>query len=145
MLFMKKREGIPSAAAMVPLLVADVFQLAGAFRQWGDTIAAVAGQTQARWQVLSAASAGDRTVAQLARRLGYARQSVQRTADLLVADGLAEYAMNVDHVRSPHLRLTPSGLDTLQTLTKAAQRYHASIAKGMDPKEVQTTIDTLRT
>ncbi len=41
---------------LLPLIVADIFELAGRFHFDGETIAATVGQTQARWQVMSAAS-----------------------------------------------------------------------------------------
>lgn len=140
----KKSTNKPSAADLIPLIVADVYQLAGAFRRWGDTIAGKAGQTQARWQVLSAASVGNSTVAQVARRLGLARQGVQRMADLLVTDGLAEYAYNHNNVRSPHLRLTQRGKELLDTLTKTAVAYHKELAEGLSTQELQTALVVLR-
>src|SRR5579872_6256667 len=119
------------AAALIPLIAADLFELAGAFRETGEAIARTTGQTQARWQVLSAASAERKTVPQIARRLGVARQGVQRLANLLVADGSAVFEPNPDHRASPHLVLTESGRADLARLTKAAAAYHAAIARRM--------------
>ena len=78
--------------ALVPIIVAHIYELAGRLRDYGEAIAQTVGQTQARWQVMSAA-ASDRphTVPQIARVLGVTRQNVQRIADLLVAEGAAEY------------------------------------------------------
>src|SRR5918997_6373082 len=90
-------------------LVADVVEAAGAIRRLGDEMASEVGQTQARWQVLSVLSEGDWTVARAARRLGITRQSVQRVADLLLAEGLLQAEPNPDHARSPLMRLTPAG------------------------------------
>ncbi len=128
----------------IPLLVAEIYQLAGAFRRWGNSIAADVGQTQARWQVLSAASVGDPTVAQLARRLGLSRQGVQRTADLLVEDGLAQYSNNPNNERSPRLRLTHAGKKALGTLTAAATAYHAELAAGLSREELEIALVVLR-
>lgn len=133
-----------SSATTIPLLVADVFHLAGAFRRVGDRIAGNTGQTQARWQVLSAASIDPRTVAQMARRLGYARQSVQRTADQLVRDGLGCYAPNPDHKASPLFELTPAGADALARIAKAAAKWHSKIAAGFDPRDLATASRVLR-
>jgi DNA-binding MarR family transcriptional regulator len=94
------------AQSMLPLIVADVYRLAGRFRDNGEAIARTVGQTQARWQVMSAASAEPHTVPQIARVLGVTRQNVQRIADLLVAEGLAQYEDNPDHRASLHLVLT---------------------------------------
>ena len=84
----------------LPLLIADLFEAAGAMRRRGDQIAAVAGQTQARWQVLSVLSDGHWTVPQVARRLGVSRQAVQRIVDELRNDGLVGLKPNPDHERS---------------------------------------------
>ncbi|MGH6990613.1 MAG: MarR family winged helix-turn-helix transcriptional regulator, partial [Stellaceae bacterium] len=94
---------------LMPTIIADTYELAGAFRARGEAIAAAIGQSQARWQVLSAASGEPLTVPQIARRLGVTRQAVQRIADLLVADGLARYVANPDHKASLHLILTDAG------------------------------------
>ncbi|HUK59277.1 MAG TPA: MarR family transcriptional regulator [Stellaceae bacterium] len=115
-------------AGLVPLVIADLYELAGAFRRNGERIARGLGQTQTRWQVLSAASAEPKSVPQLARRLGVTRQNVQRIADLLVADELARFAGNPDHRTSPHLVLTEAGRKALDELTRAAQSFHESLA-----------------
>ena len=122
---MTKTEGL------VPLIVADIFELAGRFRETGETIANTVGQTQARWQVMSAASADALTVPQIARRLGVSRQNVQRIADLLVAENWASFEANPDHRGSPYLILNPRGRDALAKITKAAASSHAAIARKL--------------
>jgi DNA-binding MarR family transcriptional regulator len=126
-----------SAAALVPLIVADVYELAGAFRESGEAIARTTGQTQARWQVLSAASAEPKTVPQIARRLGVTRQGVQRLAAALVKDGSATFERNPDHRASPHLALTASGRADLARLSKAAKAYHAAVASGVTAEDLR--------
>jgi DNA-binding MarR family transcriptional regulator len=121
---------------LAPLIIADVYELAGRFRDCGEAIARTVGQTQARWQVLSAASAEPHSVPQLARVLGVTRQNVQRIADLLVAEGSAQYQDNPDHRASPHLVLTRRGRTTLEQLTKAASGYHARLAKKLSSAEM---------
>jgi DNA-binding MarR family transcriptional regulator len=115
-------------AGLVPLVIADLYELAGAFRRHGERMAGGLGQTQGRWQVMSAASTEAKTVPQLARRLGVTRQNVQRIADLLVADGLARFADNPDHRTSPHLVLTGPGRRALDELTRAARTFHEALA-----------------
>src|SRR5689334_12088352 len=99
--------------ALLPLIVADIFELAGRFRDDGEDIARAVGHTQARWQVMSAASAERKTVPQIARRLGVTRQNVQRIADLLVAEDWASFEHNPDHRASPHLVLNRRGRTAL--------------------------------
>src|SRR6185312_722388 len=125
-----------AAKDVVPLIVADIYELAGRFRERGEAIAGAVGQTQARWQVMSAASAEPRTVAQIARRLGVSRQNVQRIADLLVAERSASFAANPDHKGSPFLMLHAGGRDALAKITKAAAQSHAQLARRLAGAEV---------
>lgn len=52
-------------------------------------------------------------------REGPGRQSVQRTADLLAADGLVQYADNPAHRRAKLVRLTPLGQQVLDEITRS--------------------------
>lgn len=115
----------------IPLIVADVFELAGLFRGHGEAIAQTVGQTQARWQVMSAASGTRLTVPQIARRLGVTRQNVQRIADLLVRENWAGFEPNPDHRASPHLVLNKRGQTVLAQLSKAAGGGHAKLARRL--------------
>ena len=135
---------IENPTALIPLLVADVFQLAGAFRKLGSRLASRVGQTQARWQVLSVLSGGPHTVAQIARRLGYARQSVQRTADQLVKARLARYEANPDHKTSPLVEITEQGASTLARITREAEKWHVQLASELKPSEVAGALRTVR-
>jgi DNA-binding MarR family transcriptional regulator len=117
-----------TATETVPLLVADVFYLAGLFRRQGEDIARRAGRTQAEWQTLSAISDGPRTVPQIARRLGLARQSVQRTADQLEAESLVGFVPNPDHKRSTRVELKAAGRNALEKINAAAEAFHREVA-----------------
>jgi DNA-binding MarR family transcriptional regulator len=105
-------------------LVAEIFELAGSLRRDGEQIAKLAGQTQARWQVMWIAATGRLSVATIARRLGLTRQSVQRVADAIVADGLATFQPNPDHQRSPLLILTDAGQAVLDTINDSGRQYN---------------------
>ncbi|HEX6417828.1 MAG TPA: MarR family transcriptional regulator [Acidimicrobiales bacterium] len=100
------------------LLIADVYELAGASRRTSEVLARSAGQTVARWHLMSVVSDGPRSVASAARRLGLARQSVQRVADLLVAEGLVELEEDPGDARAPRLRLAPEGHRVLADLVR---------------------------
>jgi DNA-binding MarR family transcriptional regulator len=121
---------------LLPLIVADIFELAGRFRAEGEAIAATVGQSQARWQVMSAASDEPLTVPQIARRLGVTRQNVQRIADLLVSEDWASFEENPDHRGSPHLVLNERGQAALAELGKAARGSHAKLARRLAGAEV---------
>jgi DNA-binding MarR family transcriptional regulator len=105
----------PAGDALSALWV-EVFQLGGLFAAAGDALARPAGQTSARWQVMAAIEDGPLTVAQIARRLRLARQSVQRVADLLADDAFATYEDNPGHRRAKLLRLTPAGRRALRAI-----------------------------
>jgi DNA-binding MarR family transcriptional regulator len=137
----KERE---TSMALVPLIIADIYQLAGQLRRNADAIARPAGQSQTRWQVLSAASAEPKTVPQIARRLGLARQNVQRVADMLIEEGLASHGPNPDHKSSPHLLLTASGRATLAQLMSEARSYHRKLAGELSAVELSALRRGLR-
>ncbi|RSS83609.1 MarR family winged helix-turn-helix transcriptional regulator [Streptomyces sp. WAC06614] len=126
------------------LLVADVFEAAGALRRSGEAIAAAEGQTQARWQVLSVVSEQPMTVPSAARRLGVARQNVQRIANDLTHDGLAAFAPNPDHRTSPLLSLTPEGHQVLRAITARAEASHRRITARIDEADITAARALLR-
>jgi len=116
-------------------LVLLVFRLNGMLLDAGDRMAAPVGQTSARWQVLGVVDHGPLTVAAVARVMGLRRQSVQRTADLLVADGVAAYLDNPTDKRARLLSLTPSGRRSLRTIERAQRAWARELgdAVGLEP------------
>jgi DNA-binding MarR family transcriptional regulator len=106
-------------------LAVRVLRLNGLLTAAGDAIARPIGQTSARWWVLASLQTAPATVAQVARTLRLARQSVQRVADLLVRDGLAVYEDNPRHRRAKLLTLTDFGRSRL-SLIQANQRVWAN-------------------
>jgi DNA-binding MarR family transcriptional regulator len=130
--------------SLVPLIVADIYELAGRLRDNGETVARRIGQTQARWQVMSAASDEPKTVPQIARRLGVTRQNVQRIADQLVAESWASFETNPDHRSSPHLVLSKRGSEALDRLSRAAESYHARLTRKLSASELASIHRNLR-
>ncbi len=104
-------------------LIAQVFQLNGRLLTIGESLSAPAKQSSARWQVLASVEHEPRSVASIARVLGLARQSVQRVADLLEQDGLAQYSENPSHQRAKLLQLTPAGHAALETIAIAQHAW----------------------
>ena len=62
-------------------IVLEVFRLNRLLLDAGDELTAPVGLTSARWQVLGIVEHGPASVAQVARAMGLARQSVQETAN----------------------------------------------------------------
>lgn len=120
-----------------------VLRLGGLLTAAGDRLAGPAGQTSARWQVLAAAEHAPGTVAQIARALGLARQSVQRVADLLTSEGLAHYADNPDHLRAKLLRLTPAGQSVLATIQKAQRAWADDLGNAIGEAALNRTREGL--
>jgi DNA-binding MarR family transcriptional regulator len=128
------------------LLIADVYELAGESRRTSEGLAREAGQSAARWHVLSVLSDGPRTVPSAARRLGLARQSVQRVVDDLVATGQLELRANPDHARSPLAALTDAGAATLARLVRRSDADRAALLAraGVDRADLDRARDVLR-
>ncbi|MFG2191330.1 MarR family winged helix-turn-helix transcriptional regulator [Streptomyces sp. NPDC048639] len=137
----EKPDEKPEAMA---LLVADIFEAAGALRRVGESLAQAEGLTQARWQALSVASEEPVTVPRAARRLGVSRQNVQRVANDLVALGKAEYTANPDHRGSPLLTLTPAGRATLGRITARASALHRTVATDLPDEAIDEARSFIR-
>jgi DNA-binding MarR family transcriptional regulator len=109
----------------------------------GDAVAATAGQSRARSACVQQLADGPRTVADIAERLGLARQGVQRVADLLVSDGLAVYTDNPRHRRAKLLELTDTGEHALAAMDAAHRRWVAATAPSLAPLRLPELTDRL--
>jgi DNA-binding MarR family transcriptional regulator len=125
-------------------LILEVFRLNGRLLSAGDALTRPLGQTSARWQVLGALDEAERTVADIARQMGLTRQSVQRTADLLEADGLLSFIDNPAHQRAKLAMLTPRGRAALNGITRRQIEWANRIATGLAENNLQHAIDTLQ-
>jgi DNA-binding MarR family transcriptional regulator len=96
--------------------VRSVFETQTVLLKHGDVANAGFGQSSARWRVLLQISAGETSVAAIARATGYSRQAVQRLAGALVADGSARYSPDPDDRRKQRLELTAAGAESLDRI-----------------------------
>lgn len=119
-------------------LILRVFRANGAFLAAGDRLAGQHGLTSARWQVLGAVVLADRplTVAQIARRMGLTRQSVQASTDRLLRETLVEAIENLDHRRSPLIRLTDRGRVAYSGVDSEQARWINRLAAGVEHSEL---------
>ena len=140
---MKRRS--PEADALTELIL-EVFRVNGDLLSVGDRIAGVHGQTSSRWQVLGALRNGPETVAGIARVMGRARQSVQRSADLLEAEGIVEYVDNPAHRRAKLVRLTSSGEATLAAISALQAEWTNGLARAIRAgrADLEAATDVLR-
>jgi DNA-binding MarR family transcriptional regulator len=137
------RKGRTPAGDAVSLLAVQVLRLAGLLIDAGDALAAPSGQTSARWRVLAAIEEEPATVATIARALGQARQSVQRVADLLAADGLTEYDDNPDDRRAMLVQLTARGRSALRAIQAAQRGWADEIGAAVGERQLRAASVTL--
>jgi DNA-binding MarR family transcriptional regulator len=99
------------------------------------------GLTSARWQVLGAIDAAGRplTVPQIARHMGLTRQSVHATVKRLIADRLVELEPNVDHRRSPLVRITEQGERRYAAIDTMQIAWVNRLARGISRSDLETT------
>ncbi len=137
----KKRT--PRAEKLTELIL-EVFRLRGSLEHYGIHLTRPFGQTPARWQVLAAIWGDSRTVPQIARRMGLSRQGVQRIADLLVKEGLAEFADNIDHRRSPIFQLSDEGVSTIEGINQAQIEWSNKLGRELNLYDLEVTLQTLQ-
>jgi DNA-binding MarR family transcriptional regulator len=105
-----RRDGMTSpSATLFRQLTRAVFAAQSSVLRYGDLANAAFGQSSARWRVLFYIAQGNESVAEIARETDYARQSIQRLADTLVADGLAKYAPDPEDRRKQVITLGAGG------------------------------------
>ncbi|MGX2996269.1 MarR family winged helix-turn-helix transcriptional regulator [Streptomyces sp. JNUCC 64] len=133
----RARQDLLSATAL------GVFRLNGQFLAVSEELAAPAGLSAARWQVLGAVLHEPLPVAGVARAMGITRQSVQRIADVLVGQGLAEYAPNPAHRRAKLLRPTGAGRAAVELIGPGHARFAALLAAELGDEEFAATVRTV--
>ncbi|MEE3853310.1 MarR family transcriptional regulator [Gordonia sp. LSe1-13] len=138
---------VPPAVEQVQQLLSDsaltTFRLNGQFLALAENLARPAGLTATRWQVLGAVINAPLTVSDIARAMGITRQSVQRTADLLAADGLVEYRDNPGHRRAKLVRLTDEGLAAIRRINPGHRIAATTLAERVGVERLAEAVATL--
>jgi len=115
-------------------------------RAESDRITGELGQSSGRFGLLrSLVLDGPSTVAQIARSRPVARQGVQRMADELVTEELAEYLENPQHRRSKLLRATPRGEKIFREMAKRQRTHALVLGAGLPLRDVRKAARVLRT
>ena len=129
------------AGAAVTDLVLDLFSLTNRMLAAGDRLVAGLGLTSARWQVLGAISAADRSqpVAWLARDMGGNRQNVQRIVNDLAKEGLVAFEPNPHHKRAQLVVLTDKGKRTFDAAMRVQAPWINELSEGLRVKDIETT------
>ena len=133
-------EGVEAAAS----LISETFRLHRELMRAAEALAASCGLTASRWQLLDAVAEREGTVSSLARRLGLTRQSVQRTARELEAQGYLRFTDNPDHRRAGLARLSDKGLAAVQTLAEKRSQWLAAASRGLPTANIRIGVGMLR-
>lgn len=129
----------PSGDVLTDIIM-RTFHLNGAFLYAAEHIARPAGLTAAWWQVLGAVLHEPLPVSGIAREMGMTRQSVQRTADILVDKGLAEYLPNPAHQRAKLMRPSESGWAAIRAIGAAQHAFANRISERFSEEELLQTL-----
>jgi DNA-binding MarR family transcriptional regulator len=129
---------------LMSALAKTTFRLHGQLVAIGEELARPSGMTGASWQVLAAVLRSPLPVADVAREIGVTRQSVQRIADLLVVQGLADYQPNPRHRRAKLLTATPAGRGAIRRIAPGHAAFAARLAGELGVAAVEDTLAAVR-
>ncbi len=125
-------------------LILETFRFNGRLLAAGDRLTKPLGLTSSRWQVLGAIETQSLSVAQIARKMGLARQNVQRLADVLEKERIVEYAPNPDHKRAKLVCLTQRGRTATKKLGRLQEKWANEMASGVSAPEIRAALDVVR-
>ena len=132
-----------SNATLFRQLTRAVFAAHSSVLRHGDRANAPFGQSSARWRVMFNIAQGTGSVSEIARATNYTRQSIQRLADNLVAEGLATYAPDPDDRRRQTITLTDEGNTLLQEMESDFDRWSKRLVKKLGKENIAHTIEHL--
>lgn len=121
------------------LMVFDIFKVHGALLRFGDEFVRSEGLASSSWQVLGAVSRGEGkiTVPGIARRMGQARQSVQRQVNGLLECGFVKLVDNPGHRRSPYVGLTAAGQRLHDKIQRRWTTWAREVTKSLPVEDIE--------
>ncbi len=131
------------AGAALTELILLVFRLNGRLLEAAEHMAAAGDLTAARWQVLGGVLDEPRPVSEIGRRMGLTRQSVQRLADALVADGFAQWEPNPRHRRAKLLAPTPQAYAAIRQITIRQHPWSSAVGDTVGERDLRRAARTL--
>ncbi len=132
-----------TSAELLSRTALAVFRVHGQMLEVSEDLAGPVGLTAARWQVLGAVLPEPLPVSGVARAMGLTRQGVQRIADLLVEQGLAEYRPNPAHQRAKLLAVTEAGREAVRRIQPGHREFAQRLAKQLGQEEFERVADAL--
>lgn len=133
-----------SAEALTELIL-ETFRLNGRVLAAGDQLTKELGLSSALWQVLGAIDEAPLPMAQIARNMGLARQSVRRTVNVLRGKGFVEFHENPNHRRAKLVALTKQGRAVLDQVTRIYSDWSNSIANDLSVSKLYEAVKIMRT
>jgi DNA-binding MarR family transcriptional regulator len=124
-------------------LVLPAFALNGELLAAAEEMTRPVGLTPAWWQVLGATLTEPLPVAEIARRVGLTRQSVQRVADTLVARGWATYAENPAHRRAKLFAPTPASRESIASLAESQHAWADAVGGEVGEDDLRQALATI--
>lgn len=124
-------------------LILLVFRLNGRLLEAAERMAQAGGLTAARWQVLGGVLDEPRSVSEIARRMGLTRQSVQRIADVLVADGFARWQPNPRHRRAKLLAPTDAALAAIREIARLQHPWASAVGDAVGAVRLRAATETV--
>lgn len=124
-------------------ILAELFRLRAVMLDSAEHLAAAAGLTSARWQILGAIEDTPAPVAHVARTLGLTRQAVQETADAMEREGLITFLENPDHKRARLMSPTPKARKALDYLRPRQLQFANMMGAPHSLEALRATLDVL--
>ena len=124
-------------------IIVEAFRLNGRLLDSGDTMTKDLGLSSARWQVLAAIDGEPLTVAEIARRMGLRRQSVQRTVNSLRSSGFVSLLANPNHRRAKLIEMTETGYHALEEVYRRQCSWVNELAIGISSEDLDRTLKTM--
>ena len=124
-------------------LALSIFELNGHFLAIAEHIATQANLTATRWQILGAVENHPFTQAEVARKMGITRQSVQRTSNQLIDDGLLETIENPSHQKAKLLRPTSKGYEVLSKITPFHKAYAEEFCNQVGEENMHEIVEKI--
>lgn len=131
-------------AEILTMLVDEIFRLNAALLLEGDQLAAQVGLTAARWRILGMLVEESASVAEIARRRGLKRQSVQESVERLERDGMVTRVPNPADRRAPLVVLTEQGRTAVREIEPLRADWAQNRATPVDPGNLRTALATLQ-
>lgn len=135
---------LSDAGTVLTDVILETFRLNARLLEVAQGFAAHGEITAAWWQVLGGVIDEPRSVADVGRRMGVTRQSVQRIADVLVERGLAEYRPNPAHRRAKLLACTQAGYWAIRRISIAQHPWADEVGAKIGADALRQALATLR-